>query len=221
MGAQQGMGQPSQNDNGMDAQRMLNDVMAQIMGGGQQPGQQLQQQQKYTQDYRQAAPSQPSPMNDYFNQSKDYQMGEVMNPMDGFGGVLPPKENLDLPNLDLQNDPSTWVDNGGQPKQRVSGGAQDLSGGLNYAQQAAQGHVGPRNASDRPSDAQMMGSGNIGNPGGDDWSSLFNVTGNMSSPNMFTKMGVGYNEGGLMGALGYLLTDMNKEQPQQPKPPTY
>lgn len=51
------------------------------------------------------------------------------------------------------------------------------------------------------------------------WQSLMNPTGTFDNPNMFVRAGAGYNQGGLMGALGYLLTDMNKQKPQQPQQP--
>lgn len=39
---------------------------------------------------------------------------------------------------------------------------------------------------------------------------LMNFTGLLNNPNIFTRLGVGYNMGGLMGALGLALTDMNR-----------
>ena len=42
-----------------------------------------------------------------------------------------------------------------------------------------------------------------------DPSKLFNFTGLLSNPNILSRLGVGYNMGGLLGALGMGLTDMN------------
>lgn len=53
--------------------------------------------------------------------------------------------------------------------------------------------------------------------GGSPWSGLLNPTGTFNNPNMFTRAGLGYNEGGLMGALGYLLTNMQNQKQQQPQ----
>ncbi len=52
---------------------------------------------------------------------------------------------------------------------------------------------------------------------GPNWANMLNMTGTGTNPNAFTRMGVGYNQGGLMGALGYLLTDLSEKnnQPQQ------
>lgn len=186
-------GQPSQSDNGMD----LSGLMRELFGAGKQPGQALQQQQNTASDALLPPKS--------FGQGVTEQDGLVPYPDGSYG------DYGDVPSGAMQDPQSMNV---APQKQFVSGNAQDISGGLNYAQQAANGHVGPHNASDRPTADMLSGSNQIGNAGGNDWSSLFNVTGNMTNPNMFTKMGVGYNQGGLMGALGYLLTDMNQGQGQ-------
>jgi hypothetical protein len=47
--------------------------------------------------------------------------------------------------------------------------------------------------------------------GAPDWANMLNLTGTGTNPNAFTRMGVGYNAGGLMGALGYLLTDLSEQ----------
>lgn len=52
------------------------------------------------------------------------------------------------------------------------------------------------------------------NPGMPGFGSLFNMTGTMQNPNALLKGGVGYNQGGLLGALGAMLTDMNMNSPQ-------
>lgn len=44
------------------------------------------------------------------------------------------------------------------------------------------------------------------------WANLINPIGTAMNPNMFTRLGVGYNQGGLMGSLGALLTDFSPEQ---------
>ena len=38
---------------------------------------------------------------------------------------------------------------------------------------------------------------------------LMNFTGLLDNPNVLTRLGAGYNMGGLLGALGYAMTDMN------------
>jgi len=43
------------------------------------------------------------------------------------------------------------------------------------------------------------------------WGNLLAPVGNLKNPNAFVKAGVGYDQGGLMGALGYLLTDMSQQ----------
>jgi len=45
------------------------------------------------------------------------------------------------------------------------------------------------------------------------WGQLLNpMGGTRDNPNALVRMGEGYNSGGLVGALGYLLTDMSKKQ---------
>ena len=46
---------------------------------------------------------------------------------------------------------------------------------------------------------------------GVDWGKLMNFTGTATEPNALVRAGVGYNQGGLIGALGYLLTDMSRQ----------
>lgn len=50
-----------------------------------------------------------------------------------------------------------------------------------------------------------------------DWGQLFNPVGTAMEPNALVRAGVGYNQGGLIGSLGYLLTDMTRKnnQPQE------
>lgn len=49
------------------------------------------------------------------------------------------------------------------------------------------------------------------------WGQLFNPIGTASEPNALVRLGVGYNQGGLLGSLGYLLTDMTRQGNQPPK----
>jgi hypothetical protein len=59
-----------------------------------------------------------------------------------------------------------------------------------------------------------------GGGGGLDWAKLIGGGGNRDNPNALVRMGEGYNSGGLIGALVYLLTDMSQKGGQQ-QPPTY
>lgn len=52
------------------------------------------------------------------------------------------------------------------------------------------------------------------NPGPTPWSNLFSTRGNLYEPNVFLKGGLGYNMGGLMGALGAMLTDFSPNSDQ-------
>jgi len=47
--------------------------------------------------------------------------------------------------------------------------------------------------------------------GSTNWGQLFNPMGNATEPNALVRTSMGYNDGGLLGALGYLLTDMTRK----------
>ena len=71
-------------------------------------------------------------------------------------------------------------------------------------QGAATGIPNPAQPQGNPGQAQGQGQGV-------DWGKLMNFTGTAQEPNALVRAGVGYNQGGLIGALGYLLTDMSRQ----------
>lgn len=122
------------------------------------------------------------------------------NPMQGFNqsqvgvGVTPPAPMLPGPD-GMQMDTGMVL----PQKQYMGGGAGDLVPGIQAMQTQSQQ---PQALGGRPSF------------GGLDWGSLL-APGTRDAPNALVRMGEGYNSGGLIGALGYLLTDMSKtSQPQ-------
>lgn len=119
------------------------------------------------------------------------------------GMVLPPKPSGQEfgttgmpPSLDAalagMQDPTTMNVNPAQQSMPINGQVQ--------RQPASQGATGVPN----PGQAGGMGQGI-------DWGSLLNPVGTRDAPNALVRMGEGYNSGGLIGALGYLLTDMSRQ----------
>ena len=144
------------------------------------------------------------------------QQSQVPQPQQPGYGLLPPPAGGNA-----QSDPMGMMGNGpliDLPPLPGMGGAPEVlpvSGGPSAMQQGLQHASGQHNMSDRPTTEQMMGApGPQG--GGPEWANMLNLTGTGTNPNAFTRMGVGYNSGGLMGALGYLLTDLSQKnnQPQ-------
>jgi hypothetical protein len=72
--------------------------------------------------------------------------------------------------------------------------------------QPQQRQVSQQGATGIPSSPQGMAQQGL------DWGKLLDLgSGTRDAPNALVRMGEGYNSGGLIGALGYLLTDMSKQ----------
>lgn len=109
------------------------------------------------------------------------------------GGVLPPAYG-DVPPGAMQ-DPTTW--------QAPSGGQQ---GGQSFSMPPMQSQ--PVGLSPNGQQAQPAAPVN--------WGQMLNpIGGDLNHPNSLVRASAGYEKGGLVGALGYLFSNMDK-QPQQP-----
>lgn len=158
---------------------------------GQQTLPQLQSQQQ-----------QSNPFFDYFNQSKNYQMGEVLNQQNGMGELLP-----------IAPDPGQF-DGGPGVLPPLPPNSQDYSLNIpDYSQPQFSGPIGGTQPAGQK--AQMFGGQPMQTTAS--MGDLFNPIGTIANPNAFLRMANGYEQGGLLGALGYLLTDMNQQGGQQPQ----
>lgn len=128
-------------------------------------------------------------------------------PQDGSAGmVLPPKQGLDGYGQPMSDIPGLPPLNGlgGAPQPMGDFNQIPTVGGMPQTIQQPMGGMPDQMVGGLQQAQQQQG-------GGPNWGNMLNMTGTAQNPNAFTRMGVGYNAGGLMGALGYLLTDLSQQ----------
>lgn len=147
-------------------------------------------------------------------------LASVLPPKDDIGNqkVINPNSSASLlSGLDLTQDQFGWSNpyqsSANDPRgQQYLGDSNDAERKIRHMQdQTYQDMTSPKTKQ-----MQQPPAGNMPQPTGDP-TKLFNFTGLLVNPNILTRLGVGYNMGGLLGALGMGLTDMNPNSQQNQK----